>query len=230
MRIEQTAALGSDLQLAAGTLVFSYNKIGVAIARSDRATFGANHCLKIVCIQVSVQERKNSMKRLTLALIASLMFPLIMAAPRLEGATLFKSPLPPAQNFTSSAKVPIDLFVFVPCALGGVGEVAHLTGNLHELTHFTANANGGFQVESHFQPQGISGAGLTSGDKYQGTGVTRDHFNVSGLPYEQTFVNNFRMIGQGNGNNFLVHENLHVTVNSNGEMTVFVDNFRVECK
>lgn len=170
------------------------------------------------------------MKRLTLVLLASLLFPLIMAAPRLEGAALFKSPLPPAQNFTSSAKVPIDLLVFVPCAVGGAGEEVHLTGNLHELLHFTLNANGGYQVESHFQPQGVSGVGLTSGVKYQGTGVTRDHFKISGLPWEQTFVNNFRIIGQGKGNNFLVHENFHVTVNANGEMTAFADNFRVECR
>ena len=170
------------------------------------------------------------MKRLTLALIASLLLPLIMAARPLEGAALFKSPLPPAQTFTSSAKVPIDLYVFVPCALGGTGEEVHLTGNLHELMHFTANANGGFQVDSHFQPQGLSGIGLTSGAKYQGTGVTSDSFKVSGLPYEETFINNFRIIGQGPGNNFLVHENFHVTVNANGEMTAFADNFRVECK
>jgi hypothetical protein len=126
--------------------------------------------------------------------------------------------------------VPLDLLVFVPCALGGAGEDVLLTGNLHVLMHFTANANGGFQVGSHFQPQGISGVGLVSGDKYQGTGVTSDRFNVSGLPFTSTFINNFRIIGQGSGNNFLLHENFHVTVNANGAMTAFVDNFSVECK
>jgi hypothetical protein len=96
--------------------------------------------------------------------------------------------------------------------------------------HFTANANGGFSVESHFQPQGISGVGLSSGVKYQGTGVTSSRFNIKGLPFTDTFINNFRIIGQGPGNNFLLHENFHVTVNANGEMTAFVDNFRVACK
>ena len=170
------------------------------------------------------------MKKLTFVFAVTLLFMATMSAEPSIGASLFKSPLPPAQSFTSSTKVPIDLFVFVPCALGGAGEEIHLTGNLHELMHFTANANGGFQVESHFQPQGLSGTGSTSGDKYQGTGVTRDHFKVSGLPFEETYVNNFRMIGQGPGNNFLTHENFHVTVNANGEMTAFADNFRVECK
>ena len=31
-------------------------------------------------------------------------------------------------------------------------------------------------------------------------------------------------------NNFLVHENTHVTVNANGEVTASVDNFSVDCK
>ena len=51
-----------------------------------------------------------------------------------------------------------------------------------------------------------------------------------GTTYESTYINNFRIVGQGNGNNFLVHETYHVTVNANGEATAYVDNFRVECR
>jgi hypothetical protein len=43
-------------------------------------------------------------------------------------------------------------------------------------------------------------------------------------------VNNFRIIGQGTGNNFLVHETFHITVNADGTMTASVDNFSVDCK
>ena len=43
-------------------------------------------------------------------------------------------------------------------------------------------------------------------------------------------MNNFRIIGQGPGNNFLVHETFHVTINANGVVTATVDNFSVECK
>jgi hypothetical protein len=43
-------------------------------------------------------------------------------------------------------------------------------------------------------------------------------------------VNNFRIIGQGPGNNYLVHEVFHVTINANGEVTAYVDNFSIECK
>jgi len=43
-------------------------------------------------------------------------------------------------------------------------------------------------------------------------------------------VNNFYMIGQGPGNNFKVHETYHYTIDANGELTAFVDNFSVTCK
>lgn len=134
-----------------------------------------------------------------------------------------------AETFTVSERFPIDIVVFVPCAAGGAGELVELSGDLHALFHVTLDGSGGFHAKSHFQPQGVSGTGLTTGDKYQGTGVTQDQFNGK-VGFEFTFVNNFRIIGQGPGNNFLVHENFHVTVNANGEVTAFVDNFRVECK
>jgi hypothetical protein len=43
-------------------------------------------------------------------------------------------------------------------------------------------------------------------------------------------VNNFRIIGQGRGNNFLVHENVHLTITANGDVGTAHDNFGVECK
>ena len=85
------------------------------------------------------------------------------------------------------------------------------------------------RIKTHTQPQGISGQGLTTGDKYQATGVTQDQFNVT-VGQEETFVNNFRMIGQGPGNNFLVHETFHITINADGTVTTVVDNFGADCK
>jgi hypothetical protein len=105
---------------------------------------------------------------------------------------------PGSMSFTSSAVIPIDIGVFVPCALNGAGEVVLLSGDLHVLFHFTDDGAGGFHVMSEANPQGISGTGLTSGDKYQGTGVTRQNFNSGApLPFNSTFVNNFRIIGEG---------------------------------
>ena len=137
---------------------------------------------------------------------------------------------PGSNSFTMSTVVPLDMAVFVPCAVGGAGEVVLLSGNLHLLTHFTEDGSGGFHLVDDANPQGLSGTGLTSGDKYQGTGGTRFQLNSGPLPLTQTFVNNFRIIGEGGGNDLLVHHNMHLTVNANGEVTAVVDNFSVECK
>ena len=136
-----------------------------------------------------------------------------------------------ASVFHDNFKIPVNILVFIPCADGGAGEFEELTGNLHVLFHTTINGNR-FNVKSHFQPQGISGIGQSTGDKYQGTGVTQERFGGSFVngQFSATFINNFRIIGQGPGNNFLIHETFHITVNANGEVTAFVDNFRVDCK
>ena len=62
--------------------------------------------------------------------------------------------------------------------------------------------------------------------------VTQDEFSGSLVngQFEETFVNNFRIIGQGPGNNFLIHENAHLTINANGDVTVTHDNFSAVCK
>ena len=89
----------------------------------------------------------------------------------------------------------INLSVFVPCAAGGAGEIVDLNGPLHTLITFTINGNN-VSGKFHFQPQGISGVGETTGDKYQATGVTQETFKAS-LQNGQnnlTFVNNFRII------------------------------------
>jgi len=130
---------------------------------------------------------------------------------------------------TTNVKIPYAVSVFVPCANDGAGELVDLSGTLHVLLLVTVDSDSGFHAKSHHQPQGVSGIGQTTGAKYQATGVTQTQFNGK-LGYETTYVNNFRIIGQGPGNNFMIHQNVHVTVNANGEITANVDNFRVECK
>lgn len=136
-----------------------------------------------------------------------------------------------AQVVTSNMIVPIQLSQFVPCANGGSGEVVALSGNLHIVTRTTVTPNN-FHVMFSNNPQGVTGVGLVTGDKYQGTGVTRQDENVSNamFPENLTFVNNFRIIGQGPGNNLLVHENSHITVNANRTVTVNQTNLTIECQ
>jgi hypothetical protein len=136
-----------------------------------------------------------------------------------------------ATTSTASIRFPISISVFVPCAAGGNGEVVDLSGSLHVVFSFIVNKNS-VHINNLANPQGVSGVGETTGDKYQGTGETRSdmHFDVFAFPLNVTFVNNFRIIGQGPDNNFLVHENLHMTVNPNGALTSFVDDFSLTCQ
>jgi len=125
----------------------------------------------------------------------------------------------------------IPFSVFIPCANGGAGEVVSGDLPLHTLITSTVNGNK-VSGKTHFQPQGGSLVGETTGDSYRPTGVTQDTFNGSlqnGL-FTQTFINNFRIIGPGPGNNFLVHESFHVTINANGDTAVTHDNVSEDCK
>jgi hypothetical protein len=131
--------------------------------------------------------------------------------------------------YAYSVNTPIDLYAYVACANNGAGELVYLSGTVHDIVQGTFDSNGGLHFSLQTNPQEVSGVGLTTGDKYQGTGVTRSDLNVI-VGFEETYVNNFRIIGQGSGNNFLVHENMHLTVTANFEITADVDNVSVECQ
>jgi hypothetical protein len=147
--------------------------------------------------------------------IAGALF-LLMAAP--VGAA--------ASTSTFETSVPVAIFVGIPCA----ADTVLLTGNLHIVISVTTDGAGGSHVSALFNPQGITGIGSPSGAKYQGTGETRFDTQTSGpLSLNNTFVNNFKIIGQGPDNNLLVHENAHVTFNADGTLTAFIDNFSFTC-
>lgn len=140
---------------------------------------------------------------------------------------------PGASSFTSIDRMEVDDFaVFVPCADDGNGELVLLAGSIQFLFHFNDDRAGGFHVTSEANPQGLSGLGSVTGDLYQGTGGTGGHTNgsISGFPFTDSFVNNFRIIGQGTGNDLLVHLNGQFTVNALGEVTVSHVNATSECR
>jgi hypothetical protein len=127
--------------------------------------------------------------------------------------------------------VDIALTEFVPCANGGAGEVVELTGTLHVLTTLTTTGNNVSAV-IHFQQQGVSGVGLTTGDRYRATGVSSDHFTgslVNNL-FTATLAESFQIIGQGPGNNFQYHGIFNLTINANDELTVLHDRISFQCK
>ena len=136
-----------------------------------------------------------------------------------------------ASATTSNQFVPFAQAVFVPCANGGAGEVVLVEGTLHLQQHITINGNR-VNLKVHTQPQGASGVGQTTGDVYRATGVTQeqDSIPLTNGAFEFTFINNFKIIGQGPDNNLLVHQTVHVTMTADGTVTALVDNTSVECR
>jgi hypothetical protein len=134
-----------------------------------------------------------------------------------------------ATAFTVNSKFEIDFFTFIPCANGGAGEFVDFSGTLHDIFHVTINGSN-FVLRFHDQPQGITGTGESTGDVYHATGVTQEITRSGKVGFTDTFINNFKLIGPGPNNNFLVHENFHVTVNGNATVTVVHDNFTFTCR
>ena len=136
-----------------------------------------------------------------------------------------------ANGFTSSGKFEISFSFFIPCANNGIGEDVFFEGTLHETFHVTINKNK-FLLKIIDNPQGITGIGQVTGDKYHATGETQQVINQSFTNghFSSTYVNNFKLIGPGTGNNLLVHENYHLTVNANGTVTTEHYNFSAVCK
>jgi len=138
-----------------------------------------------------------------------------------------KAPFAPPVNII----IDFSLEEFVYCANNGAGEVVEFSGPLHILVVSNIN-NQKISGLSHFQPQGVQGRGQATGNLYNATGVTQEHFSGSLVngQYTSTFVNNYRLIGQGPGNNLLIHQTIHITFNSNGDATAYVDHTTIECK
>jgi len=130
-----------------------------------------------------------------------------------------------AQASATTEKVPFDANV-TACN----GDVIHISGTLLSIFTETTTPSGGFIVSSHFQPQVIMGVDLTTGTRYVATGLTRDILvtSPSGGSTE-TYVNRFHIQATSGAESFIVSEVFHITVNANGDVTAFVDNFSSTC-
>lgn len=128
----------------------------------------------------------------------------------------------------------ISFFTFVSCANNGNGEFVIADNvQLQIVSKLSVDANGGVHIKSHTQPhQYWDLIGEVTGDRYQATGLTGSttNFISNGESYNDTFYNNFRIIGPGTGNNYLLHVNSHVTIDANGQVNVDAINVSITCK
>jgi hypothetical protein len=150
----------------------------------------------------------------------------VMAAATL--ALTFALPVFSQAAVTTNVKEPLAFVVSNPCANDGAGEDVPLTGTLHTLITATEDKGGGFHINLHFTER-ATGVGLTTGATYQASGIATNIFNAK-VGQVSTLVNTLRLIGQGPGNNLLIHEIIHLTINANGVVTAEFFRASQECK
>jgi hypothetical protein len=123
----------------------------------------------------------------------------------------------------------IDVAQFVPCAAGGAGETVTASGQGRAVFRTIVDASGGIHTSFHINYQGVSGSGLSTGDKYQGVGVFQGT-TTSSAGSVSTFSRTLRLIGQGANNNLIMRTQFHLTFNANGELTAIVESDTLECQ
>ena len=104
-------------------------------------------------------------------------------------------------------------------------EQVQLSGNIHLVSQTQRDGT----VVGHFNYQGVSGVGLTSGTEYRASTV--DNFRISEpFPSDINSVSSFHLIGQGTEENLLVNVLFHITVDANGEVTASIDEVDIQCR
>ena len=131
-----------------------------------------------------------------------------------------------ASTFTTNVVIPFG-FEATECG----NETVVVSGRVHVVMHGTISSSANVHAVLHVNPQNIRGFGLTTGTEYLAPGMLHTVTNMNGpAPVTETFVNNFELIGQGAAPDFMLHQNIHLTMNANGEITAAFDHFTSECK
>ncbi len=122
---------------------------------------------------------------------------------------------------------PFTIDALHPCT----GEPIELSGEVRITLQIVVDEGGGVHFRSQLVPSQIRG--VAGGEVFKAVGGDREHINENagdGLPITDTFTSTFNLISSGAGDNFLAHATFHITLNANGELTVFVVNDSAECR
>jgi hypothetical protein len=136
-----------------------------------------------------------------------------------------------AQTFTDTDRFPIGGTVYA-C---NDEELVLVEGTGRTVAHTTIDANGVYHTQVQTNLTG-HGEGLDSGDKYVYKSVYSNQLNYSLAPGEHftaVLPVSFEFIRQGSDtttDDWTTHALLHETINANGEITAYVDNFKTDCK
>jgi hypothetical protein len=147
----------------------------------------------------------------------------------LDGANSASMQLSSGDHF--SLQIPTQFHAQNPCAGGRFGEIVVFTGNQHLVFGQTATRGGHVTTTLHWNADDVTGVGQYTGFAYRATGVSADHtISNASLPYTDTFINNYHIIGQGLATNMTLHETVHVTIDANGWTTAWVADYNFDCK
>ena len=150
-------------------------------------------------------------------------------APRAMNETLGAS----AEVSSTEQVVPFGMTLWIGCANGGAGENVALGGQVLIRSHEEVSEDGVRRLWTHVRPLGVIGVGSTTGRMYRGTGGTFEGLVESDGSSEgsvYSMVNNFRIIGQGPGNNLTMHMVLKQAFNAEGELTADVNLSSQSCR
>jgi len=134
-----------------------------------------------------------------------------------------------AEVSTTDEIVPYDQTLFVPCGNGGAGEEVALTGSLKIFEDIIYN-NHGFTLNYHVIAQGITGVGLSTGEKFQASGGNKGaitgEFGEEGR-YSRVFIQQLRIIGQNSV--FKVTYKTKITITPDGKITTSIEDETIDC-
>ncbi len=152
---------------------------------------------------------------------------LLLPAALLVVATSFPAPAPALAQTTVNITLSVPATVIQnPCS----PEAVVLSGDLHLVIHVTEDNRGGYHMEVETNTEGLSGTGLTTGVSYRASETTGDSW-YAGVPFPSVYTStkDTELLSQGDTDNFLMHFDLHVTVNADGVLSALVDNLRAGC-
>jgi hypothetical protein len=126
-------------------------------------------------------------------------------------------------------RFPINEDLWNPCA----EEWVHLEGTLQLMVRWSLDAAGGRHYTLTVTPQNVSGVGLTTGAEYRFSGVVTESESwtwPSDRAETWTWIDQHRFIATGVSENTVMQELLHVTFNTNGEITAVQYQEEIKCQ
>jgi len=127
--------------------------------------------------------------------------------------------------------IPLEMEYPIECD-GQVVDVVALTGTLHILQYKTPDAAGGVHLKLQFNPAGVTGTGLLTGDTYHGVGMTtwwNDNVQADGSRV-YSFVNQFGLVSEGTGFKYFESQVLHVLLDGEGNVQIEVEVDSITCR